>query len=98
LLQNLYNFVSILADSFQGYEYPPAVQFMGWGLELVSIAIVVVVSVITIIQNTLRGEDSSFVKPGPMMTPKESWGPRDDRDDKEDNSSEMGVDNENFKL
>ncbi len=68
---------------------------MGWGIELVSIGIVVVISVITIIQNTQKGADSSFLKPGPMMTPKESWGPRDDRDD---NLSEKGIDNENFNL
>lgn len=92
----MYEFIFCnLADGFQGYEYPPAVQFMGWGIELISIAIVVVISVITIVQNSQKGLDSSFVKPGPMMIPKASWGPRDDRDD---NSSEKGIDNENFNL
>jgi hypothetical protein len=46
----------------------------------VSISIVVVVAVITIIQNVRNGEDVSYLKPGPMMTPKSSWGPRSDRD------------------
>ncbi len=75
------SWTSRAGDQFLGYEYPPAVQAMGWGLELVSIAIVVVISIITIVQNIRNGVDTSFVKPGPMMTPKASWGPRADRDD-----------------
>jgi hypothetical protein len=53
---------------------------MGWGLELVSIFIVVVIAVWTIYQNIKDGVDTSYLKPGPMMTPKSSWGPRPDRD------------------
>ena len=76
----IFSWVQKAGDQFLGYEYPPAVQAMGWGLELVSISIVVVVAVITIIQNVRNGEDVSYLKPGPMMTPKSSWGPRSDRD------------------
>ena len=54
---------------------------MGWGIELVSISIVVVIAIITIYQNVRDGVDVSYLKPGPMMTPKSSWGPRADRDD-----------------
>ncbi len=75
------SWASRAGDQFLGYEYPPAVQAMGWGLELVSISIVVVVSIITVVQNIRNGVDTSFIKPGPMMTPKASWGPRSDRDE-----------------
>jgi SNF family Na+-dependent transporter len=74
------SWVSRSGDQFLGYEYPPAVQAMGWGLELVSIFIVVVIAVWTIYQNIKDGVDTSYLKPGPMMTPKSSWGPRPDRD------------------
>ena len=74
-------------DSFMHYEYPPIIQAMGWGLELVSISIVVVIAIITIYQNVKNGEDTAYLKPGPMMTPKSSWGPRADRDDVEPEGS-----------
>jgi hypothetical protein len=74
------SWVSRSGDQFLGYEYPPAVQAMGWGIELVSISIVIVIAIITIYQNVKNGEDVSYVKPGPMMTPKSSWGPRSDRE------------------
>ena len=74
-------------DSFMHYEYPPIIQAMGWGLELVSISIVVVIAIITIYQNVKNGEDTAYLQPGPMMTPKSSWGPRADRDDIEPEGS-----------
>ena len=75
------SWVSRAPDQFMHYEYPPAVQAMGWGIELVSISIVVVIAIITIYQNVRDGVDVSYLKPVPMMTPKSSWGPRADRDD-----------------
>ena len=76
----VFSWVEKAGDQFLGYEYPPAVQAMGWGIELVSISIVIVVAIITIYQNMKNGVDVSYLKPGPMMTPKSSWGPRADRD------------------
>ena len=67
-------------DGFLGYTYPPAVQAMGWGLELVSIFIVVVIAVHTVYKNIRDGVDTAYLRAGPMMTPKDSWGPRTDRD------------------
>lgn len=74
-------------DHFQAYEYPGVIQAMGWGLELVSISIVVVIAIITIYQNLRNGEAIAYLKPGPMMTPSPKWGPRADRDDVEPEGS-----------
>ena len=32
----------------------------------------------TIIKKAIQGKDIAFLKPGPMLTPKDSWGPRPD--------------------
>ena len=66
-------------DRFLGYEYPLIIQILGWGIELVSIAIVFFGSVYIAFQTKQKGKDVSFIKSGPMMSPKPTWGPREDR-------------------
>jgi len=65
-------------DAYLGYEYPPAAQFLGWFIELVPIGIVVVFGIYTVIRRKIKGENIAFLEPGPMLSPKASWGPRPD--------------------
>ena len=65
-------------DSFLNYDYPPFAEFLGWGIELLSIGIVIVFSVYDGVKKYRSGCDISFIKAGPMMTPKYNWGPRPD--------------------
>ena len=65
-------------DKYLGYEYPPAVQFLGWCFELLALATLVVFGIIQIVKKCRRGESVAFLKPGPMMLPKTTWGPRPD--------------------
>jgi len=70
--------VDAVPDSYLGYEYPPAVQFLGWFFELLALAIVVVYGIIVLIENIRKGDEIAFLKPGPMMLPTPAWGPRPD--------------------
>ena len=70
--------VDAVPDSYLGYEYPPAVQFLGWFFELLALAIVVVYGIIVLIKNIRKGDEIAFLKPGPMMLPTPAWGPRPD--------------------
>ena len=63
-------------DGYMDYVYPPGIQFLGWTLELYPIVIVVIVSIYIVIKKHREGNDVSFLKPGPMMQPKTSWGAR----------------------
>ena len=65
-------------DSYLEYEYPPAVQFLGWFFELLALAILIVYALIVIIKNFRKGNDIAFLKPGSMMLPTPAWGPRPD--------------------
>jgi len=65
-------------DFFLDYEYPAYAQFLGWGIELLAVSCVILYGAYTIIKKAIQGKDVSFLKPGPMLTPKDSWGPRPD--------------------
>ena len=65
-------------DYYLDYTYPAAVTAMGWGLELVAVFIIFVISVVTVIRRSSRGKTWAFIKPGPMMQPNHMWGPRPD--------------------
>ena len=56
----------------------PYLQALGWVIELLPIGIVVCVSLWYVLKKLCQGEDIRFLEPGPMMTPKYSWGPRAD--------------------
>jgi len=65
-------------DKYLGYTYPDSAQALGWVIELLPIGIVVCVSLWYVLKKLCQGEDIRFLEPGPMMTPKYSWGPRAD--------------------
>lgn len=65
-------------DHFLDYTYPGWAAFLGWGIELLSIGIVVVVSIWTTYKKWRQGHPVSFIQPGPMLQPKKNWGPRPD--------------------
>ena len=75
-------------DHYLNYDpYPAFAQFLGWGIELFSVAIVVFYGAYYIVKKWRAGESVAFlkfeskfpfVKPGPMMSPKSTWGPRVD--------------------
>ena len=75
-------------DNYLNYDpYPPFAQFLGWCMELFSVSIVVFYGAYYIVKKLIAGESVAFlsfgskfpfVKPGPMMSPKSTWGPRVD--------------------
>ena len=65
-------------DHYLNYAYPSGAQALGWFIELFPLSIVFFFSIIVIIKKWRKGEDFRFLLPGPMMTPKRSWGPRKD--------------------
>jgi len=65
-------------DGVEDYEFPGAVQFLGWMLELYPLLIIFAVSAFAAIKRINEGKVWAFVKPGPMMMPTNQWGPRPD--------------------
>ena len=65
-------------DNFEGIVFPPAVQAMGWGIELVPLFIVLLVTIIVIIRRVKKGKSVAFLSVGVMMKPTPHWGPRKD--------------------
>ena len=66
-------------DHYLNYDpYPPFAQFLGWGIELFSVSIVVFYGAYTVFKKWRAGEDVAFLRPGPMLSPKSTWGPRSD--------------------
>ena len=51
---------------------------LGWGIELLAVSCVVLYGAYTIIKKAWQGKEIAFLRPGPMLTPKDSWGPRPD--------------------
>ena len=84
-------------DSFLDYTYPPAAQFLGWLIEMAPIASVVLVAIVTVMIKKRQGEGVAFLKPGNMLRPKPTWGPRPDRDENfESEKVKGGADNQGF--
>ncbi len=61
-------------DDFEGYVFPPGIQFMGWGLELFAVAVVLAFVIHTYVVRIMKGKSISFrvmfLEPTPL------WGPR----------------------
>ncbi len=70
--------VNYVPDSYEDYEYPSAVQFMGWLIELESLFILGFVTLYVVWKRRKAGKPVAFIKPGPMMRPNRLWGPRAD--------------------
>ena len=60
------------------YTYPAGAQALGWMIELSAVAIVILYSANYVFRKYRQGKDIRFLTPGPMMTPKDTWGPRPD--------------------
>ena len=50
----------------------------GWGIELFAVSVVILYGTYTIIKKACQSKEVAFLKPGPMLTPKDTWGPRPD--------------------
>ena len=66
--------INYVPKNFEGYVYPPGAQFLGWGLELLSVTIVFIVLIFTFINRARKGKSISFrvmfLEPTPL------WGAR----------------------
>ena len=62
-------------DSFLNYVFPTSVVVLGWGIELVSLAIVVFFSIFVCIKRWINGQPLTY---SALMKPKSNWGPRPD--------------------
>lgn len=51
---------------------------MGWGLELVAVAVVFLFSAGAVIKRYRSGKPVDFIRSGTLMSPNQSWGPRPD--------------------
>ena len=60
--------------AFEGYVFPPGVQFMAWGLELYAFTIAIIFLIHAYISRALKGKDVGFKKMFLEATP--LWGPR----------------------
>ena len=65
-------------DSYLNYVYPGFAQFLGWGIELFPFSVVVFFTIYTLITRYRAGKELAFLKTGPLLSPKESWGRRAD--------------------
>ena len=90
------SWVGHVPDQLFDYKFPPIIQGLGWLIELSPIWVVLLLSIITAIRKSMQGEDIAYIKKGPMMKPKQSWGPRKDAGIVEDNNAlnDMNVKNE----
>eukprot|EP00095_Tigriopus_kingsejongensis_P006983 maker-scaffold641_size121017-snap-gene-0.20 protein:Tk06983 transcript:maker-scaffold641_size121017-snap-gene-0.20-mRNA-1 annotation:"sodium- and chloride-dependent glycine transporter 2-like" len=70
--------VNAAGDEFLDYVFPTWVSVIGWGLELVAVFILVIVSILTVIKRIRAGKTWAFLYAGPLMTPNKHWGPRPD--------------------
>lgn len=63
-------------DFFLDYTYPPQIEAIGWGLELVATVTVFLGSVVTVIKRQRAGKPVDFLRAGVLMSPNQHWGPR----------------------
>ena len=70
--------VDFVPEHYLDYTYEPAVQALGWILELYPIAITVIIGVWNVWRLRRAGHSVAFFRVGPMLQPKETWGPRKD--------------------
>ncbi|TRY75205.1 hypothetical protein TCAL_04611 [Tigriopus californicus] len=72
------SWINAAGDEFLDYTFPTWVTVIGWGLELVAVFILVLVSIATIIKRIVAKKPWALIKPGPLMLPNKHWGPRAD--------------------
>ena len=83
-------------DAFEGIVFPPAVQAMGWGIELFPLSIVIFTTIYVMIKRKRNGKSIAFVRVGPMMTPTPGWGPRSDQGPPLPSKDDVSYDNSSF--
>jgi solute carrier family 6 amino acid transporter-like protein 5/7/9/14 len=66
-------------DSTLGYTFPGWASAMGWGIELMPVAIIAAVVIYTTVKRFRAGKEIAFLRVGPQMVPNSQWGPRPDR-------------------
>ena len=90
------SWVGHVPDQLFDYKFPALIQLLGWLIELSPILAVLLFSVVTAIRKSMKGEDISYIKKGPMMKPKASWGPRKDAGIDVGNVLPTGIENQAF--
>ena len=60
------------------FKYPSGIQFLGWLLELNALILVALVSVAIMVKRSRQGKPWAMIRPGPLLTPNQLWGPRPD--------------------
>lgn len=63
-------------DGFQVYEYPTGVQFMGWGIELFSVCVILAFAIHAYVSRIIDGK-SVGIK-AMFFETNSLWGPRED--------------------
>ena len=76
----LNDWIAFKPEHYLDYEYEPAVQFLGWVFELSPLAVTFIIGAHQIYKRHGANQSISFINTGPMLKPKETWGPRQDRD------------------
>ena len=76
---SLNSWINFKPDQYSNYQYEPIVQFFGWVLELSPLAVVIIIGAYEVYKRHKAGKSINFISTGPMLEPKESWGPRLDR-------------------
>jgi len=72
------SWVNFEPDGVEDYEFPSAVQFLGWCLELYPLITVIVCSIYFTWKRFSSGQEWAYMSTGPMMKPNKEWGPRGD--------------------
>ena len=72
------NYANYTPNQFLNYEFPPLAQLLGWIIELLPVFIVIGFAIVAIVKRARAGESVAFLQSGPLMTPKDKWGPRHD--------------------
>ena len=73
------SWINYKPDGYLDYEFETAVQCFGWVLQLFPLGVVALIGLIQVYRRYKAGKCIAFVKTGPMLQPKDNWGPRPDR-------------------
>ena len=65
-------------DQMYDYTYPPAIEALGWLIQLSPILSIVLFSVISTVRQYRKGEDIIYFQLGRMLRPTPSFGLRQD--------------------
>ena len=65
-------------EKFMDYTFEPPVQVFAWVIELCPLAVIILIGLWKVWKVYRAGHSVAFFRPGPMLKPKDTWGPRHD--------------------